>query len=194
MITLYKKNTRNITSLLYGFHDCREIKIYRKICKKELIKKFQRNFLRSNGFYTVQFLEKFTIDHKKFFWIFAIDRFILCTISGKNCDRSQNFKGVFCDRSLYLLFITVHFLYSEFCDRSQKIPLKFCDRSQIFSRNCTENKPIDCKNSKEFFAIDRFIYCSLMFIFCIVNFAIDLKKFLWNFAIDRNFFQKLYRE
>ena len=36
MITLYKNNTRNITSLLNGFHDCREIKISRKIGKKEL--------------------------------------------------------------------------------------------------------------------------------------------------------------
>ena len=36
MITLYKKNTLNITSLLYRFHDCREIKISRKIGKKEL--------------------------------------------------------------------------------------------------------------------------------------------------------------
>ena len=61
---LYKKNMRNITSLLYGFHDCREIKICRKICKKELIEKFQRNFLRSISFYTVQFLEKITIDRK----------------------------------------------------------------------------------------------------------------------------------
>jgi hypothetical protein len=90
MITLYKKNTRNITSLLYGFHDCREIKICRKICKKELIEKFPRNFLRSIGFYSlynfwknlrsiaknskeflrsiglfsVQFLEKIAIDRK----------------------------------------------------------------------------------------------------------------------------------
>ena len=85
---LNKKNMRNITSLLYGFHDCREIKIYRKICKKELIKKFQRNFLRSIGFYTVKFLEKF-----------AIDQFILYKFLEKNCDRSQNFKGIFCDRS-----------------------------------------------------------------------------------------------
>ena len=36
MITLYKKITHNITTLLYGFHDCREIKISRKIGKKEL--------------------------------------------------------------------------------------------------------------------------------------------------------------
>ena len=36
MITLYKKNMCNITSLLYGFHDCREIKISQKIGKKEL--------------------------------------------------------------------------------------------------------------------------------------------------------------
>ena len=36
MITLYKKNTPNITTLLYRFHDCREIKISRKIGKKEL--------------------------------------------------------------------------------------------------------------------------------------------------------------
>ena len=34
MIMLYKKNTPNITSLLYGFHDCREIKVSRKIGKK----------------------------------------------------------------------------------------------------------------------------------------------------------------
>ena len=106
---------RNITSLLYEFHDCREIKIYRKICKKELIKKFQRNFLRSIGFYTVQFLEKFAID---------------------------------------------------------------------------------CEISKEFFAIDRFIYCSLLYIFCTVNFAIDRKKILLKFR-DRsvyslyNFWKKL---
>ena len=33
---LYKKNTHNITTLLYKFHDCREIKISRKIGKKEL--------------------------------------------------------------------------------------------------------------------------------------------------------------
>ena len=30
MITLYTKNTRNITSLLYGFHNYREIKVSRK--------------------------------------------------------------------------------------------------------------------------------------------------------------------
>ena len=38
MITLYKKKIymRNITSLLYGFNDCREIKINRKIGTKEL--------------------------------------------------------------------------------------------------------------------------------------------------------------
>ena len=34
MITLYKKNMRNITTLLYRFHDCREIKISRTIVKK----------------------------------------------------------------------------------------------------------------------------------------------------------------
>ena len=101
MIMLYKKNMRNITSLLYGFHDCREIKICRKICKKELIEKFQRNFLRSiakNSFeflrsislFSVQFLEKIAIDRKisnEFFAIdrkisnefFAIDRKIHCT-------------------------------------------------------------------------------------------------------------------
>jgi hypothetical protein len=101
MITLYKKNTRNITSLLYEFHDCREIKICRKICKKELIEKFPRNFLRSIGFYTT-ISGKICDRSRNFKGIFAIDRFILCTISGKNCDRSQNFKGIFAiDRKIH---------------------------------------------------------------------------------------------
>ena len=119
MITLYKKNTRNITSLLYGFHDCREIKICREISKE----------------------------------FFAIDRFLHCTISGKICDRLRNFKGVFCDRSLYLLFITVHLLYSEFCDRSQKILLKFRDRS-VYSLHTF------WKKLRSIFAIDRKIHCT----------------------------------
>ena len=150
MITLYKKNTRNITSLLYGFHDCREIKICREISKEffaidrflhctisgkicDRLRNFKGVFCdRSLIYCSLLYIfctVNFAIDRKKFFWNFAIDRFILCTISGKNCDRSRNFKGVFCDRSLYLLFITVHFLYSEFCDRSQKILLNFCDQS-----------------------------------------------------------------
>ena len=36
MITLYKKNTHNITSLLYEFHDCREIKDQSKNWQKRI--------------------------------------------------------------------------------------------------------------------------------------------------------------
>ena len=153
MITLYKKNTCNITSLLYGFHDCREINICREISKE----------------------------------FFAIDRILHCTISGKICDQLRNFKGVFCDRSLYLLFITVHLLYSEFCDRSQKILLNFRDRSIYSLYNFWKKlgsiaifKGIFCNRSQ------NSLYRKWK-----VNKAINRKKLIWNFTIVRKFFHKL---
>ena len=77
MITLYKKNICAISH--HYFMDFMIVEKLRSVNKS--------------------ILEKFAIDREISKEFFAIDRFILCTISGKNYDRSQNFKGIFYDRS-----------------------------------------------------------------------------------------------
>ena len=84
--------------------------------------------MRSIGFYTVQFLEKFAIDLEISKEFFAINRFIYC--------------------SLMYIFCTVNFSIDR------KNSFEILRSIAIFSRNCTENKLIDRKNS---FEISRLI-------------------------------------
>ena len=135
----------------------------------------------SIGFYTVQFLEKFAIDREISKEFFAIDRFIYCTLlfitghflSSEFYDRSQKIPLKFCDRSLYLLNIIGHFLYNEFYDRSQKIPLKFCDRSQFFPEIVQRINRSIAKIQRNFLQLIANFSRN-----CTVEKPIDRKKFL----------------
>ena len=60
---------------------------------------------------------------------------------------------------------------SKISDRSQKFAI-----DQFYTVQFLEKFAIICEISKEFFAIDLFIYCSLMYIFCTVNFPINRKN------------------
>ena len=109
--------------------------------------------------FTLQFLEKLVIDREISKEFFAIDRFIYCT----------------------LLFINIHILYTEFYDRSQKIPLKFCDQFQFFLEIVQRINRSIAKIQRNFLRLIVLFtvhYCSLMYIFCTLIFAIDRKKFL----------------
>ena len=74
---------------------------------------------------------------------------------------------------------------SKISDRSQKFAI-----DQFLHYNFWKNLKSITKFQRSFLrliALFTIYYCSLMFIFCTVNFAIDRKKFLWNFLIDHKF-------